>query len=280
MLEVKPGLQKRQARSGFALTVPRQHGAWSMLLAGFVLGLASGQRCGAEGLLLLVAVLFGFWARHAAGLFLRSSRSDRRAYVLPWAVGYASVSLLAGALLVVGYHRWLLLPLGGVVLVLAGVSVILERRRQDRTTVGELVGVLGLSVVIPAAAYAATGVFAATTAGLWALGALFFGGSVFHVRYLVRHRRESGGPLASRLRAGGPSVAYHLAALTASIGLSAVDALPPLAPLSLLPVTVKALWTVGRRREGEINVRHIGYVELAHTLIFVVLAMLAFHGPG
>jgi hypothetical protein len=280
MLEVKPGSPKHEARSGFALTVPRQHGAWSMLLAGFVLGLASGNRFGAEGLLLLVAVFFGFCARHAAGLFLRPARSNRRTHVLLWAIGYASVALFAGAWLVVGYHRWLLLPLGGVALVLAGASVILEQRRQDRTTVGELVGVLGLSVVLPAAAYAATGVFGATTAGLWALGAFFFGGSVFHVRYLVRHRRESGGPLASRWRAGGLAVAYHLAALAASIGLSAVDALPPLAPLALLPVAVKSLWAVGRRREGEINIRHIGYVELAHTLIFLAIAILAFHGPG
>jgi len=263
----------RSQPSAFLLTIPRQHGAWSVLAAGFILGAIVGGRLGKEGLLLLGALLSGFLARHAVGLLLRPAGSEeQQRKIRRLTLGYVAHALLLGGLLVIRYDRWLLVPLGVVALVLALVSLHLERQRQDRTTVGELVNLLGLSLAIPATAYATSGVFEAATAGWWTLGLLFFSGSVFHVRYLVRKRRESSGPLAARWRAGWPSVVYHLAALGVAAGLSALGTLPSLAFLALLPVTVKALGAVVQRREGPLNIRHIGYAELAHTVLFVALA--------
>jgi hypothetical protein len=263
----------------WALTWPRQHGAWSVLGAGFLLGM-TGQRWETASVLLAAAVLWGFLARHTVAFLLHPSRSPSlRLRLLPWATIYTALALFFGTLLVLGFHRWLLLPLGGAALALSVLSVALERGRKDRTTLGEMVGMLGLSLVIPAAAYASSGLFSGQTMGLWALGALFFTGSVFHVRYLVRHRRESRQDWHTRLRTGGGSLAYHLAGLAIAWLLSYFRALPPLAPLALLPVTAKAFWTVGRRQAGRINIQRIGFIELAHTLAFVALTSLSFHLP-
>lgn len=248
-----------------------------MLAAGLFLGMAD-QEWGLASFLLLVTVLWGFLARHTVALCLRPGRSPSlRSRLLPWATGYTALAFLSGGLLVVGFHRWLLLPLAGIVLLLAALSVILERNRRDRTTAGELVGVLGLSLVIPAAAYTSSGILSAQTLGLWVLGAIFFGGSVFHVRYLVRHRQEARQEWYSRLGAGWSSLACHLVGLAIAWCLSSLRVLPPLAPLALLPVTAKVLWTIGRRQAERIDIQRIGFTELGHTLLFVALATLSFH---
>lgn len=267
-------------RNTWSLTVPRQHGAWSVLLVSFLLGTICQGRISGESLLLFASVLAGFLARHTIALLWRSPRSRHFwPHLLTWAAGYTALALFFGGLLVWGFHRWLLLPLGGIALFFSALSVKLERDRKDRTVMGELVGLVGLCVVIPAAAYVASGLFSEQTWGLWAVGVIFFGGSVFHVRYVVRHRQERQRAWPSRLRAGGSSVAYHLAALAIVLALSRYHVVPLLAPLAFLPVTAKVLWTVGRQQEGRIHISHIGYGELAHTLLFLVLTWLAFHLP-
>ena len=274
---IKPKPERPPEPHSFVLSLPKQHGAWSILLAGFALGVVWGGRWGIEAGLLLVAVLCGFCARHAAGPILRPDRSSRyREKVLPWFLGYVAGTLAAGAWLVFGLRCAWLLPLGGIALIATAASLFLEWRRQDRTAAGELLNILGVTLVIPAAAYVTTGVFEVSTVGLWALGFLFFGGSVFRVRYLVRQRRAHRGSLATRLRAGGPSIAYHLGALGGVIGLVSAGVLPALMPLALLPVTIKAIGAVAYPHKGPLNIRRIGYVELAHTLIFMALAIVSF----
>lgn len=273
---------KHSERNVFALTVPRQHGAWSALISCFILGTAVGGSFGMEAILLLVSVFTGFLARHSAALYLRLSRTDdNRKKVLTLAIGYFSVFLSVGALLVIWYELRVFLLLGFFALVFLSIMLILEQQRREFTIMGELIGMVGLSLVAPAAEYSTTGVFSTQTVGLWIICSLFFGGSVFHVRYLVRKRIESTGPSLVRIRAGLPSVAYHLAALAVAVSLGTfIGILPSFSPMALLPVTLKALWAVGRRYKAPLPVHRIGYVELIHTLIFVFLAVSVFHMPA
>ncbi len=262
--------------------IPRQHGAWSVLISCLVLGMAIGGRLGAESVLLMVSVIAGFFAQHTASLYLRLLKKidKRRKKVLAWAIGYSSLFLSVGALLIIWYDLWFLLLLGFLALLFIATTLILRQKRKEFTTAGELVEILGLSLVAPAAEYSTTGVFSTQTVGLWMICTFFFGGSVFHVRYLVRKQTETAGPLLVRFRAGLPSIVYHLIVFATSVGLSTImGILPSLAPIALLPVTFKALWAVGRRYEAALSIRRIGYVELIHTLIFMFLAVWAFHMP-
>jgi len=58
------------------------------------------------------------------------------------------------------------------------------------TLVAELTGTFGLSLAALASAYCQTGRLTAASIALWGLCALFFSGSVFHVRSLVRARER------------------------------------------------------------------------------------------
>ena len=84
---------------------------------------------------------------------------------------------------------------------------------------------------------------------------------------------------AERLAAGWQTLAYHLAALAVAAGLAFAvrpPALPPLAPLALLPVALAAAWKVAFRREEPLDIAAIGLREAAHTVLFVALAIPAF----
>lgn len=264
------------AASGFSLTVPKQHGAWSILLVSTAVGVLAFPSGSVGAPLLLVAcVIAGFMARHAGVTWLRL-KDDRRGTVLGWAVVYGLVVGGCGAVLIVGYGLTLLVAIALVAAVFAGVSVALERRRLDRTAWGEVVGTVGLSVVVPAAAYSTTGELGLEALGLWATAALFFCASVPHVRFVVRSKPTAAMPAGERWRRGAWSVAFHGLALGAVAALSVAEVAPRLATLALLPACAKALLPVARPPEKTPNIKRVGFVELGHSVLFAVLVVVVY----
>lgn len=263
--------------------VPRQHGAWAMLLSGLVLGTAVADGWRLDALLLLGALVAAFWARHAAGLFLRLPSGDgRRQKALAWSLAAAAVFVAIGLFLSTAGGCRALPAFAVVAAVPAVVSLLIERRRQEFSVVGELVGVAGLSLAVPAAEYVGAGAFTDRTVGLWLLAVAFFVGGVLHVRYLVRRRLDGMGAAGARWRAGWPSAVYHIAVMAgaAALGPAGGGLLPGAAPLALLPATARAVWAVARRRPAPLPVRQIGRRELAQGLLFVALAIAAYRMPG
>jgi len=264
-------------RSAFSVSVPRQHGAWSILLASYFVGAVALGGDAAPALVLLVAVVGGFMARHAIVSAARMSDNElRKRAVGGWAALYGVLGALSAAVLLTVYQRWLLVPLGALALVPALVALILERRRQDRTLAGELVGAVGLSLIAPLASCAATGTLEGRTWALWFLTAGFFAGSVFHVRYLVRCKAARAGTLAVRRHAALPSVWFHFTAVVAAFVLVALGLLPRLAPSALVYALARVCAAVGSRRKAPVVVRRVGFAELGHTFAFVVLLVAAY----
>ena len=269
--------EESRDRTALAMTLPRQHGAWSILLACFVIGTLVGNTLNLRVPLVFFAVIFGFLARHGVGVYSRAPRTDdRKNRVLIWTSIYSLVVLTAGGLLVIVHELWQLLPLGLIIFAFGFATLVLSQRRMETTAGGELVGILGLTLVAPAAEYVASGLFSSQTVGLWILCAFFFCGSVFHVRYLVRRRAESVGPLSVRLKAGWPSVVYHLVVLCISVVLGSAGMIPLLSPVALLPAALKAWVAVGRRVRTPLPVRWIGVIEVLCTIAFLVLVVFVF----
>jgi len=251
-----------------------------MLIASYVLGVACARSWSPASLVLLAGVVMGFMARHAAAAATRLSREDeRRLAVWAWAAGYAAVAGIALAALLFGFGLWRLVPIGIAVAHFVGFSMALERRRQDRTLYGELFGTLGLTLVVPAAAYVGTGILDLRTWALWILATAFFTAAVFHVRYLTRNKPGQLQNSLVRLRAAIPSLVAHAVALLATILLSSRGLLPLLAPAVLLPVVIKAIRAAAAPPCDPIPTRRIGFIELGHTVAFAVLAAAAFHTP-
>lgn len=154
-------------------SLPHQHGAWSMLLAGLVLGTASVARSvGPEPFVLLAAVVSGFLARHALAALIRGAHPrELKAALGALATFYLAVLLSSTMLLVTVFALPHLLFLAPPLLALVAIYVYLERGGGSRSLPGEIVGALALSLVVPAANYSTTGDLR-LAAGPWLLAAL------------------------------------------------------------------------------------------------------------
>ncbi|HMT31629.1 MAG TPA: YwiC-like family protein [Dermatophilaceae bacterium] len=229
--------------------VPQQHGAWAMLASPLVLGaLASGP---AWIHLPLAAFWFaGYFLFYAASMWLKSGRKAR---YLPATRAYAGLAAVLGvvtALAAPGLLRWVpwfLLPLG--------VGLWAAAHRQERALLAGLTTVLA-SALMTVVAYDAGPGEDLRRAVLLAVGQfLYFGGTVWYVKSMIRER--------GNLRFRRLSVGWHalstVAVATFSLPLAAV----------FLVLTVRA-WIVPR---FSFSPKQIGIAEIASTLAVALVSL-------
>lgn len=262
----------------FYATIPKQHGAWTVLIACLALGIAAGAKFRLEVTFILLAVIAAFLGRNALSVYLRPSLSEGQKQGLSvWIMFYFAVFLSGGAGLVLGYKLWFLAPLGAVGFIVTAVSLGLERIRKDMTAVGQIISILGLALAAPAVEYTAAGRYSSRTLAVWLICSLFFSGSIFHVRYMARKRLNSGKAFLERLKVGFPLALFHLSAFLTAVILAKFRIFPAYAPLAFIPATLKALHLAGRTNNEPLSLRRVGYAELIHTLIFLVIAVFVFN---
>lgn len=252
-------------------TIPRQHGSWSILAAGAAAGLAAGGVSAATPWV-VAALLLGFFAQHSAGAFFRlPAGHDARRAMAAWTAVYAACFMAAGAVLLFYFELVHLLPLAAAEILLMAATSLLRGRRRDITVPGELLGIAGLALTLPAVQIAGTGALTVEGGGLAVLCFLFFSTSVFHVRYLVRRKRHITGPISERLAAGWPTLAWHALAMLGAWLLVSVTPLPMAVAAAMAPAMIRGLGAVAYRFRRPPSVKKIGLVELAATLAFLLL---------
>ncbi len=150
----------------------------------------------------------------------------------------------------------------------------LIRERDDRTLPGELVGAAGLTMVGPVAHAVAVGEIQPMGVVLWLLLFLFFASGVFYVRMrihaMVAERRGKSSNPAVR-----SCVFYHVLLFVVIPSLVMVRVIPWPVLLAFAP----ALWRAAaglRREETGLNVRRLGWSEVAVASTFVLLLIAAF----
>jgi hypothetical protein len=270
--------QKERRR---ALVVPREHGAWGMLLVPLVTGAAVGVLAGgrvAPVLLLTTAVLTLFWLRTPVESWLGTSavrvqtRQERqlvRGVILPLAT-IATVSLIA--LFWQGKNReliWLGMIAG------AGFAAQVLLKKMGRTTrmAAEVVGALALTSTAPAAYCVATGRLDAKAWALWLVNWLFAANQIHFVWLRIRGARAAG--LSEKLTVGWSFLAGKML-LGGTLALAYYCSwLPEFTIIAFAPVLFRGfVWFA--KRPQPLVVRRLGWIELAHAVVFGVLLTASF----
>lgn len=245
--------------------LPSQHGAWAMLVFPFAVGTILSWR---DALLAIhLAPVFatwmlGYFAFNAASGWLKSPSTRRRRW-LPALATYGLATLLAGLVTVAlagpQVVWWLPLFAGPL-----AVALWLASRRKERHIAGGLLTTLLASAMVlvvrfpnPLAmpedpALAPTALLAAIMFG-------YFGGTVFHVKAMIRER----GSLAWR----NASIAWHAACTLATAALVLAGQLNWVWPAFFLLTTVRSwlLPAIAERRRPP-RPRTIGLTEICLTL--------------
>lgn len=273
--EIGPlGLEKSPERSWrhrlvAALMLPREHGAWVMLLVAYLLGTVTAGSAGWPSALLLVAILALFIASRPLELSIQGRGSSAVGRL----VAYGVIGIAAGLGLLVRFGLWMLLPLGAGAGLILGLQVPLRKRHLDRTWPARLASIAALLAAGPAAYYVASGSLDTRALGVWLLASLYSGSSVFYVRLHYRPpAKRKGEPLQEGRLAAERQMGTYLAtifATTAVLGLA--GALPPLAMAAFVPLAIKVAWA-WRRRDLRPSLRQIGLREMGHSALFLLLA--------
>jgi hypothetical protein len=258
-------------KGGGRSLVPREHGAWAVLLVPpLVVGAVRGFT---PGIVLLVAAAVALFMAHPAmQVLLRhgtgagrdaAGLSDARRRI---ALCLAA-ALAAGLPLLAGGDVFLLFFLLPAAVAFAG-SHLLSRAR-GKTPLSDFVAMAGLTVTGPAALAVADGGCGADCILFYLYNLLFFGGSVFYVH--MKMRRPGGrdafpGP-AARVTAGRSNLLYQAGTLTGLGGLAIADAAPPAACLAFVPMALQAV--CGTCTLGvPVRFKRLGFLLLGHSLLF------------
>ncbi|MFW5933903.1 MAG: YwiC-like family protein [Actinomycetota bacterium] len=247
--------------------IPRQHGAWAMLILPVVAGAwLSGPRWSQLALGLFWIV--GYLAYHALGRWLRARHRRRE---LPPVVVYGSSAAVLG-IVTLGVEpqlvRWV-----PAYLPLLAVSLWLTAHGRERSLTNDVVTVLA-ACLMAAVTYDAGG--GRAWASLWMVTAVltaYFLGTVLYVKTMIRERGRPGYVQAS--------VGYHLAVVVAAVGLVALGwASRWLVAIAVALVVRAALGPAANaRRRRPLRPVVVGVGEIVAALL-VTVAVLAGASAG
>jgi len=234
--------------------IPREHGAWGILLIPFA------TACGIRGtfdfkLALLLASALCFYTARTS--FLKRN--------VTWTALLLAGSAACLAPLLFVWHLWWLVALGIPVAPLAF-------RKTEHSVIRQLLAVCGLALTAPAAWYVATGRLDRDAGFLWALNVLYFAGGVFYVKMHIAAaiRRKPLETIRERLRISAGVLTYH--SLLAVIGAL-------LWPVGLVftPAVVRSIIGVWRL-SPTLRIKRLGWTEVAYSIVFAAALILALHG--
>jgi YwiC-like protein len=267
------------------LVVPREHGAWGMLLVPFLTGIlvgVPGTNNALPLMLLTLLVISLFWLRTPLESWigvspLRAQPGRERRLVIR--VTFALASLAAVSLAILFRNAtyagllWLGLIAGGAFLLQA----LLRRLGRSTRMVSQIVGAAGLTVTAPAAYCVATGRLDTAAWALWLANWIFAGNQIHFVQLRIHAARAA--TLSERISRGSLFLLGHALMMAALVFAWRQHVLSGLALLAFLPAATRGLaWFV--ERPHPLAVRRLGWTELAHALGFGLLLTLAFHFGG
>lgn len=264
-----------------ALIVPREHGAWGLLLVPMITGAGVAFRECSHifPLILLTAAAFAlFWLRTPVESLLGTSAM--KAETSEEARTVKSVIAILGvvAAVALGMLLWAgrnvdLWPLGAAVGAAFIGQALLKKLGRRARMLSEMVGTIGLTASAPAAYYVITGNFNATAWMLWLANILFAGDQIHYVQLRI-HTAKIEGFRAKVTR--GWAFASGQALMTAIITVACMArVMPPIASIAFAPLLFRG-WFYFVQEPAPLMVRRLGWGEVKHAAAFCILFVSAF----
>jgi hypothetical protein len=262
------------------MVVPREHGAWGMLLVPLATGAVVAAKVSINFsalVLFVVAALSLFWLRTPVEAWLGTSAikahtRDERNYVLRMILGVGSLATVSVAGLLWSGHTTLL-AIGAIAAIAFAAQALVKKLGRKGRMPAQVIGAIGLTSTAAGAYYVTTGRLDRTAIALWLANWLFAGDQIHFVQVRIH---------ASRATSADEKLNHGLSFLMGQVGLIGVVVVacrfllfPPAITLAFVPVLLRGtLWFV--RGHQSLDVHKLGFSELRQALIFGALACSAF----
>ncbi|MHB0914547.1 MAG: YwiC-like family protein [Thermoleophilia bacterium] len=268
------------------LMIPREHGAWAMLMLPYLAGIATaGWSAGAPLRVALGAggILALFMAQAPLMKLVKSryrrGGAGRKAGDLWYSAAvYSAVgALFFGSVMLFGGPRELP-ALGAVALATGLLQAWMAVSLGERSIAAEAIGIILLTLAAPLGVALASGggSWGRQALMLWAANASYYGVSIFTVKMKVvspgrRGRRLTAGAKLARARV---SFIYIATVIMSWLLAALTGAGPALAPVAFLPATLHAAWGTARL-DSPLNIRREGFTQLGLSVIFTMIIVAA-----
>lgn len=272
--------EARKARTR-ALIVPREHGAWGLLLVPLFTGVAAGVRSANHLwplLLFVAATLLLFWLRTPVESLLgsgpmtaRTAEERRVTFTASLILAVLSAACLGG-LLWEGRNRKLLV-IGAVAAFAFVAQTVLRMVGRETRMMSQLAGAIGLTATAPAAYYLGTGRLDLDGIALWSANWLFAWNQIHYVHLRIRGARAN--TFRERLSKGTSFLLAQMVLLGAVVGALLLKFISPLVVLAFVPALARGThWFF--REPQPLDVKRLGWSELKQGITFGILLAAAF----
>ena len=267
-----------------SLIVPREHGAWGLVLVPLFTGVAASASSAHRRWPLLVFVIAAvslFWLRTPIESLLgttpvRVSTKQEWWTALLAAISLAAVSAVCLAPLLGRSQNPGLLAVGAVAALAFLIQAALRKAAPRMRMTAQLAGAIGLTSTAPAAYLIGTGRLDRHALMLWAANWIFAGNQIHFVQLRIHTARASG--FSEKFGQGWMFFLAQFVLLAALIYATLGRWAPPLIILAFLPVLVRGTFWFFREAEP-LAIRSLGWSEMRQGILFGVLLALAFVYP-
>ncbi|MEK7728518.1 MAG: YwiC-like family protein [candidate division KSB1 bacterium] len=259
--------------------IPKEHGAWAVLLAPLLIGASAAGAWHWNVASLMFASLAFFISYVPLQIVLRHYNSvPQGPQRLRAARIWAMLDLTLGGLALAPLFwqgLWLLLPIGAAAMLLFVIHFA-WMRRHAKGLASDFIAVAGLALTAPAAYYVVTAQIDQTAILLWLCNVLFFGCSVFYVHMKIKATtlKKSALPWHEKLSLGKLNLLYHFMVLLIVGGFTVMLFTPLLVFLAFIPITMHAIYGT-LKLSSNVRFKRLGIILVGHTVIFALLLGLA-----
>jgi hypothetical protein len=264
------------------MAIPREHGAWGMMLVPLATGAAvafrSGSVNGGALALFTLAAMALFWLRTPLEAWLGTSAikaqtEAERAMVSKILAVTIAIAATSIAALFAGGHSYGLLLIGSVSALAFGVQAGVKKLGRKGRMPAQVIGAIGLTSTAAGAYYVATGKLDTTALTLWLANWLFAGDQIHFVQVRIHATRAI--TFDQKMKQGLPFVLAQIGLIGGVLIACRFAVFPTTVALAYLPVMLRgAGWFM--RAWQPLDVHRLGFTELGHSLLFGILLSTAF----
>jgi len=264
-----------------AFVLPREHGAWGILLVPLITGATVALLRGGAllpVLLFLLASISLFCLRTPVEAVLGTSpqRIDtpaERRLVMAAVAGYSAVASIALAVLLWNGNNSGLLMLGAIAAFSFGAQALLRRLGRRTRMASQMVGLIGLTSTAAGAYYVSTARLDTAAWMIWAANWLFAANQVHMVQLRIHNAKVAG--FSQRLARGWKFLAGEVLTVILLLVFFYFRLLPKMSVVAFHPMLLRgAAWFFKKPRP--LHVHRLGWMELGFALIFGVMFVSGF----
>ncbi|MDA7027934.1 YwiC-like family protein [Bacillus sp. CLL-7-23] len=228
--------------------IPKQHGAWAMLVIPFFLGMVGGG-ADVKHIPLFLGWLFLYLATFPVMMLVKKKNI---AYYRKWVAIYGMISILF--LLIVVWAVPMLILFGFSLVPFFLVNLFYAKKNHDRAFVNDIVAIIVFSVGGLASYWVGEGRLDGWAWFIFIQSILFFMGSAFYVKSMIREKNNKQFKYCSW--------GYHLILPFLAVMLGAGWAV-----FGFIPSSLRAWFFYGKK----LSIMKIGIYELVNSSIFLIV---------